>query len=248
MRRLLLSDIHANMEALDACLARAGEAGFDSMLCCGDIVGYGPEPNEAVERIRALESVTIRGNHDRVACGQDEPTGFNPHAKAAAFWTRETLTERNHAYLRALPIGPLDIDDGAQLVHGAVTDEDDYIMSETHAADSFALTESHLTFFGHSHHPAIYTCDGSGNVLEEIRKNTNDSVTTELRNDMRYMVNPGSVGQPRDGDTRSAFLIWDSDELRLEFYRAEYPLEVTQEKMEKVDLPRYLIERLTYGR
>ncbi len=248
MRRLLLSDIHANMEALDACLARAGEAGFDSVLCCGDIVGYGPEPNEAVERIRALESVTIRGNHDRVACGQDEPTGFNPHAKAAAFWTRETLTERNHAYLRALPIAPLDIDDGAQLVHGAVTDEDDYIMSETHAADSFALTESHLTFFGHSHHPAIYTCDGSGNVLEEIRKNTNDSVTTELRNDMRYMVNPGSVGQPRDGDTRSAFLIWDSDELRLEFYRAEYPLEVTQEKMEKVDLPRYLIERLTYGR
>ena len=248
MRRLLLSDIHANMEALDACLARAGEAGFDSVLCCGDIVGYGPEPNEAVEKIRALESVTIRGNHDRVACGQDEPTGFNPHAKAAAFWTRETLTERNHAYLRALPIGPLDIDDGAQLVHGAVTDEDDYIMSETHAADSFALTESHLTFFGHSHHPAIYTCDGSGNVLEEIRKNTNDSVTTELRNDMRYMVNPGSVGQPRDGDTRSAFLIWDSDELRLEFYRAEYPLEVTQEKMEKVDLPRYLIERLTYGR
>ena len=248
MRRLLLSDIHANMEALDACLARAGEAGFDSVLCCGDIVGYGPEPNEAVEKIRALESVTIRGNHDRVACGQDEPTGFNPHAKAAAFWTRETLTERNHAYLRALPIGPLDIDDGAQLVHGAVTDEDDYIMSETHAADSFALTESHLTFFGHSHHPAIYTCDGSGNVLEEIWKKTNDSVTTELRNDMRYMVNPGSVGQPRDGDTRSAFLIWDSDELRLEFYRAEYPLEVTQEKMEKVDLPRYLIERLTYGR
>ncbi len=248
MRRLLVSDIHANMEAIDACLVRAGEAGFDSVICCGDIVGYGPEPNDAVEKLRDLEAVTIRGNHDRVACGLDEPTGFNPHAKAAAFWTRDTLTENNHAYLRALPVGPLEIENGAQLVHGAVTDEDDYIMSESHAAESFALTETHLTFFGHSHHPAVYTCDRSGNIVEELRKDTQDSVTTYLRNDMRYLVNPGSVGQPRDGDTRSAFLIWDSDDLRLEFYRAEYPIKVTQEKMEKVGLPRYLIERLTYGR
>jgi predicted phosphodiesterase len=248
MRRLLLSDIHANMEAMDACLARAGEAGFDSVICCGDIVGYGPEPNEAVEKLEALKAVSIRGNHDRVACGQDEPTGFNPHAKAAAFWTRDTLIEKNHAYLRALPVGPLDIGDGAQLVHGAVTDEDDYIMSESHAAESFALTETHLTFFGHSHHPAVYTCDRSGNIVEELQKHAEDSITTHLRNDMRYLINPGSVGQPRDGNTRSAFLIWDSDELRLEFYRAEYPVELTQEKMEKVGLPHYLIERLTYGR
>jgi predicted phosphodiesterase len=248
MRRLLLSDIHANMEAMDACLARSDEAGFDSVICCGDIVGYGPEPNEAVEKLKALKAVSIRGNHDRVACGQVEPTGFNPHAKAAAFWTRDTLIEQNHAYLRALPVGPLHIGEGAQLVHGSVTDEDDYIMSESHAAESFALTETHLTFFGHSHHPAVYTCDRSGNIVEELQKNGEDLITTHLRNDMRYLINPGSVGQSRDGNTRSAFLIWDSYELRLEFYRAEYPVEVTQEKMEKVGLPRCLIERLTYGR
>ena len=248
MRRLLISDIHANMEALHACLARAGEAGFDSVICCGDIVGYGPEPNEAVKKVRDLDAITIRGNHDRVACGQDEPTGFNPYAKAAAYWTRETLVEENHAYLQALPVGPLDIGDGAQLVHGAVTDEDDYIMSESHAAESFVLTEKHLTFFGHSHHPATYTCDQSGNVVEELLRDGDDSIAIRLRPNVKYLVNPGSVGQPRDGDTRGAFLIWDSDEARLEFYRAEYPLEVTQEKMVKVSLPRYLIERLTYGR
>ncbi len=248
MRRLLLSDIHSNMEALDACLVRATEAGFDSVLCCGDIVGYGPEPNEAVEKVADLEALTIRGNHDRVSCGQDEPTGFNPYAKAAAFWTRETLTEENHAYLRALPIGPLNVDDSAQLVHGAVTDEDDYIMSESHAAESFALTERHLTFFGHSHHPAVYTCDRSANIVEEILKTADGSVTMHLRNDMQYLINPGSVGQPRDGDTRAAFLIWDSAALRLEFYRAEYAFEITQGKMVEAGLPRYLIDRLTYGR
>ncbi len=248
MRRLLLSDIHSNMEAFDACLSRAKAVGFDSVLCCGDIVGYGPEPNEAVEAVRELEAVAIRGNHDRVACGQDEPTGFNPHAKAAAFWTRDTLTQKNHEYLRALPVGPLDIDDGAQLVHGAVTYEDDYIMSESHAAESFLLTKKNLTFFGHSHYPAVYTCDPFGNVLEELQRNIRESVTTHLRSDLQYLVNPGSVGQPRDGDMRSAFLIWDSDAHQLEFHRAEYPINVTQEKMVQAGLPRYLIERLTYGR
>ena len=136
----------------------------------------------------------------------------------------------------------------AQLVHGAVTDEDDYIMSESHAAESFALTESHITFFGHSHHTAVFTSDRSGNVVEELQKRTRDSITTQLSQDMRYLVNPGSVGQPRDGDTRAAFLIWDSDALQLEFYRAEYSFESTQEKMAKVGLPNYLIERLTFGR
>ena len=248
MRQLLLSDIHANMEALSACLARAVEPGFDAVLCCGDIVGYGPEPNEAVEKIRELEAVTIRGNHDRVACGQDDPTDFNPYAKAAAYWTRETLTEENSAYLRALPIGPLSLGDGVQLVHGAVTHEDDYIMSEEHAAESFALTQAHLTFYGHSHYPSIYTCDRSGNVIAEFLDDQTGTATLNLRNDMQYLINPGSVGQPRDGDNRSAFLIWDVDGLVVEFYRVEYRFELTQEKMKDVELSHYLINRLKYGR
>lgn len=248
MRQLLLSDIHSNMEALSACLSRADEAGFDAVLCCGDIVGYGPEPNEAIEKIRELGAVTIRGNHDRVACGQDEPSDFNPHAKKAAYWTRDTLTEESNAYLRALPIGPLSLGDGVQLVHGAVTDEDDYIMSEEHAAESFALTEAHLTFYGHSHYPSIYTCDRSGNVIAEFLDDQIGTARLHLRNDMQYLINPGSVGQPRDGDNRSGFLIWDVDELLVEFYRVEYRFELTQEKMKDAELPSYLINRLRYGR
>ena len=248
MRQLLLSDIHANMEALKACLDRAGTVGFDAVLCCGDIVGYGPEPNEAVRTVREVGAVAIRGNHDRVACGQDDPSDFNPYAKAAAYWTREALTEESHAYLRALPIGPLDLGNGVQLVHGAVTDEDDYIMSEEHAAESFALTDAHLTFYGHSHFPSIYTCDRSGNVIAEFLDDQIGTATLHLRNDLQYLINPGSVGQPRDGDNRSSFLIWDVDELRVEFYRVEYHFERTQEKMREADLPPYLINRLTYGR
>lgn len=248
MRYLLVSDIHSNMEAFDACLARAEEAGFESVLCCGDIVGYGPEPNEAVKKLRDLNASAIRGNHDRVACGQDDPSDFNSHAKAAAYWTREALSKASRGYLQSLSIGPLAVEEAAQLVHGAVTGEDDYIMSERDAAASFNLTEKHLTFFGHSHFPGIYSCDRSANVVAELLKEKDGALWVHLRNDMQYLINPGSVGQPRDGDTRSSFLIWDSDELRLEFYRVEYPFELTQEKMKVAGLPEYLIERLSYGR
>ena len=161
MRQLLLSDIHSNMEAFEACMERAEAAGYDSVLCCGDIVGYGPNPNEAVEKVRALKSITIRGNHDRVAAGQDTADDFNAHARAAAYWTRDALSEESAKYLRALPVGPYDLGGGAQLVHGAVTHEDDYIMSEVHAVESFDLTDAWLTFFGHTHYPCVFSCDRS---------------------------------------------------------------------------------------
>ena len=229
-------------------MARASEAGFEDALCCGDIVGYGPEPNETIQKVQDLNAVTIRGNHDRVACGQDEPGGFNPHAKASAYWTREALSSKAKAYLESLPVGPLDVDETAQLVHGAVTGEDDYITSERDAAESFDLTDKHLTFFGHSHFPGVYSCDRNGNVATEFPTETRTPGKMNLRPGVQYLVNPGSVGQPRDGDTRSSFLIWDSDTRCLEFYRVEYPLEITQEKMKAARLPRYLIERLTHGR
>lgn len=248
MRRLLISDIHSNMEAFEACLKRANAAGFDTVLCCGDLVGYGPEPNEVVAKVRQLDALVIRGNHDRVASGQDDPTDFNPHAKAAAYWTRNALSRKTNQYLRTLPLGPMEIDDMAQLVHGAVTDEDDYIMSERDAAESFALTDKPLTFFGHSHFPAVFSCDNAGNIVTELLKDENGSSRMMLEDGMQYLINPGSVGQPRDGDTRSSFLIWDTGDSRLEFYRVPYPFEITQEKMRTAGLPRYLIDRLSYGR
>ncbi len=249
MRHLLVSDIHSNMEALGACLQKARETGYDSVLCCGDVVGYGPDPNEAVDQVRGLEGITIRGNHDRVSCGQDEPTDFNPYAKAAALWTRKSLREENHEYLRALALGPLDIGDGAQLVHGAITHEDDYIMSESHAVENFVIAETWLTFFGHSHFQAAFSCDEDRNIAaESVEPQDDSSAFLSLRKDRQYLINPGSVGQPRDGDSRAAFAIWDVDERRLEFHRAEYPIDVTQEKMRGHELPAYLIDRLSHGR
>jgi predicted phosphodiesterase len=248
MRQLLVSDVHSNIEAFDACMERANSAGFDSVLCCGDLVGYGPNPNEAVDRIRDLDTTCIRGNHDRVASGQDNADDFNAHARAAAYWTRDALTPETRQYLLELPVGPYDLGSGAQLVHGAVTHEDDYVMSEMHAVESFELTDAHLTFFGHTHYPCVFSCDLDGNVQLEIPRSEDDYLTVELRKNVQYMINPGSVGQPRDNDTRSSFAIWDGDRSRIEFHRVKYPFEVTQEKMKAVGLPQYLIDRLRFGR
>ena len=249
MRHLLVSDIHSNIEAMDVCLLRANKIGFDGVLCCGDIVGYGPDPNEAVDRVRELETLTIRGNHDRVACGQDEPTDFNPYAKRAALWTRAALTPATNEYLQALPVGPVKVNSSGQMVHGAITDEDDYIMGESHAMESFILSESPVTFFGHSHFQIAFSCDEKGEVAcETVEELDESSAILRLDPKKQYLINPGSVGQPRDGDSRAGFAIWDVEESRVEFYRSEYPIGVTQKKMQDANLPPYLIDRLSHGR
>jgi predicted phosphodiesterase len=248
MRQLLLSDIHSNMEALDACVERGRAAGFDAILCCGDVVGYGPEPNQAVEFLRQAQSITIRGNHDRVAAGREDPVEFNVHAAQAAIWTRTVLTPENRSYLRSLPVGPLEAANGALLVHGAVTDEDDYIMCASDAAGNFALTPSALTFFGHTHFQCVYSCKGSGEVGSEVVGESDGVAVLDLQEGIRYLVNPGSVGQPRDNDTRAGFAIWDTRRKQVEFYRVPYPMEITQSKMREAELPAYLIDRLSHGR
>src|SRR5204862_5269280 len=144
MRYFVLSDIHSNIEALESCVQRAKQAGYDSVLCCGDIVGYGPSPIEAIDGIRALNATVIRGNHDRVASGLDEATQFNPHARNAVYWTRAVLPDSYRTYLAELPVGPLAFSAHAQLVHGAVTHEDDYIFTEADADENFALTDKSL--------------------------------------------------------------------------------------------------------
>src|SRR5687768_1031517 len=146
MRYLILSDIHSNQEALEACVQRGKQAGYDAVLCCGDIVGYGPSPVEAIDGVRALNSITIRGNHDRVAAGLDEATQFNPHARHAVYWTRAVLPDSYREYLANLPVGPLQITAESQLVHGALTDEDDYIFTEADADENFPLANKSLTF------------------------------------------------------------------------------------------------------
>src|ERR1700757_123118 len=159
MRYFVLSDIHSNVEALEVCVQRANQAGYDAVLCRGDIVGYGPKPVEAVDGIRSLKAVTIRGNHDRVAAGLDEAVQFNPHARLAVYWTRSVLPDSYREFLANLPVGPVEINSDAQLVHGAVTDEDDYIFTEADADENFALAKKRSTFFGHSHFPVGFCTD-----------------------------------------------------------------------------------------
>ena len=248
MRYLILSDIHSNIEGLEACVQRAKEAGYDRVLCCGDLVGYGPNPAEAIDGIRALNALTIRGNHDRVAAGLDEATQFNPHARLAIYWTRSVLPDSYREYLARLPVGPLDVNEAAQLVHGAVTDEDDYIFTEADADENFPLTKKSMTFFGHSHFPVVFTTDSEGNSMLANSYEFDEFIAVKCEADKKLFVNPGSVGQPRDGDPRASFAIWDQDRERIEFYRVEYDVGRTQQKMREAQLPPYLIQRLAHGR
>jgi predicted phosphodiesterase len=248
MRFFILSDIHSNIEALEASIQRAKLAGYDAVFCCGDIVGYGPNPVEAIDAVRGLNAITIRGNHDRVAAGEDDASEFNPHARRAVFWTRDVLPDSYRNYLSSLPVGPLSVHDDAQLVHGAITHEDDYIFSGSDAASNLRLAEKRLTFFGHSHFPAVFANDAAGKPVSPPTYEFDEFTAVRCDGAQRFLVNPGSVGQPRDGDTRASFLIWDQERGRLEFYRVEYPIEQTQSKMRTANLPSYLIERLSHGR
>jgi predicted phosphodiesterase len=248
MRFFILSDIHSNIEALEACIRRAKLAGYDAVFCCGDIVGYGPNPVEAIDALRELDPIVIRGNHDRVAANHDEASEFNPHARRAIFWTRSALPDTYRTFLAELPVGPLEIDGDAQLVHGAVTHEDDYIFTGVDAHENLRIAKRRITFFGHSHFPAVFASDLHGNPATPPTYEFDEFTAVRCEANQRFLINPGSVGQPRDGDSRASFLIWDQERGRLEFYRVEYPIEKTQAKMWEVQLPPYLIDRLAQGR
>ena len=248
MRYFVLSDIHSNVEALEACVQRANQAGYDTVLCCGDIVGYGPNPVEAIDGIRRLNALTIRGNHDRVAAGLDEATQFNPHARLAAYWTRSVLPDEHRRYLENLPVGPLEVNPHAQLVHGAITHEDDYIFTEADADENLLLADKRITFFGHSHFPVVFSAGPEGQSELARSYEFDEFIAVKCDADRRLFVNPGSVGQPRDGDPRASFVIWDETRGRMEFYRVEYDLKLTQQKMRNATLPDYLIQRLAHGR
>jgi len=248
MRYLILSDIHSNIEALQACIQRGNQAGYNSVLCCGDIVGYGPNPVEAIDDLRALDATTIRGNHDRVAAGLDDAHQFNPQARQAALWTRSVLPDAYREYLANLPVGPLRITSEAQLVHGAVKHEDDYIFTEADAEENFYLTDMHITFFGHSHFPVVFSTNGTGEPVVSTSYEFDEFTAVKCEAGRKLFINPGSVGQPRDGDPRASFAIWDEDRAKVEFYRVDYEIELTQSKMRAVQLPPYLIDRLARGR
>lgn len=247
MRLLILSDIHANIDALDAVLGAAPAGTWDRVVVLGDLVGYGAEPNEVVDRVRALDPIAIiRGNHDKATCGLDDGSSFNQIARSAAAWTGETLTADNRAYLRALPPGPLLVDPDIEICHGAPFDEDHYIFDGDDAVKALAVTARPLCLFGHTHLPVVFAQRGDG--LEAIVPEGDQTDQLELAQGARYLVNPGSVGQPRDGDPRAAFAIYDAERRVLRLRRIAYPVETAQRRILAAGLPASLANRLAIGR
>lgn len=251
MRLLLLSDIHSNIDALEACLAAAPE--YDSVANLGDVVGYGGAPNEVVDRIRPIAEICVRGNHDRACSGASDTSDFNPIASAAARWTYERLTESNRAWVRDLPRGPI-VDseyEGVQFVHGSPLDEDEYIMSSAIAEVSILSSPFRLTFFGHTHVQGGFGVKGRETLRLAFNHGHRDEKSTHrimLDANGCYIVNPGSVGQPRDGDPRSGFAVYDSDEHSIEFYRVPYDIPMAQQRIVSAGLPLRLASRLAEGR
>ncbi len=251
LRILLLSDIHANLEALEACMAAA--PAFDFVVNLGDIVGYGGSPNEVIDRSRDLGKIFVRGNHDKAATGLLELDDFNPLAAIAATWTRDTLTPEHHDWLHALPQGPVSLQGfpQVQLVHGSPGNEDAYIVSIGDALVPLLALTTPLTFFGHTHLQGGFFANGSsadGFRPEYRTVGQAETVSLQLKPNTRYMINPGSVGQPRDGSGRPAPLYRTVRMRRASLHRTPYNLKIAQERILSANLPARLATRLAAGR
>ena len=246
MRYLILSDIHANIDALDTVLDHAAGS-WDRALVLGDLVGYGAEPNAVVDRVRGLEpDAVIRGNHDKAACGIDDGSGFNHVARLAAIWTGARLTPENHAYIRALPMGPAQIDALTEICHGAPFDEDHYIFDGNDAALALRAAARPLCLFGHTHLPALFkVVEG---MLEGTPIDPERHAQIPLQRGVRYLINVGSIGQPRDADPRAAYGILDDEARELRTFRVAYPVEKAQQRILAAGLPASLANRLLLGR
>jgi predicted phosphodiesterase len=251
VRVLLLSDIHSNLEALEACLAVAPPR--DLVINLGDIVGYGASPNQVIQQSRSLGNVFVRGNHDKAASGAMDLREFNPIAGLAALWTRDQLTPENLQWLLSLPRGPIEMIElpGIQFVHGSPMDEDEYVVTLRDAIEPLLTSVAPLTFFGHTHLQGIFSANNvASDYFRPKYRTVGQSETADfpLKDGTRYMVNPGSVGQPRDGDWRAAFALFDSVARIVTFCRVPYNLKQAQERILTANLPQRLATRLAAGR
>jgi diadenosine tetraphosphatase ApaH/serine/threonine PP2A family protein phosphatase len=251
VRVLLVSDIHSNLEALEACLAFAPS--HDTVANLGDIVGYGASPVEVLARARALGGTVVRGNHDKAVAGLTDMQYFNPIAGAAVLWTRDCLPPAEIEWLHALPQGPLSFPEAGsvQLVHGSPLDEDEYVVSVRDAVDPLQAISTDLTFFGHTHSQGFFSWNGTEVIFQRpgyTHKEETERWDFPLQAGVRYLINPGSVGQPRDGDWRAAFAVFDSGSRAMEFYRVPYDVQSAQDRILAAGLPQRLALRLAAGR
>jgi diadenosine tetraphosphatase ApaH/serine/threonine PP2A family protein phosphatase len=243
VRYAVFSDVHANMEALEAVLADAGRRSPDAYVCLGDIVGYGPDPNECVARVQRLGAAAIAGNHDRGAVGLFDTAAFSPLARAAIEWTARVLTAEHRAFLAALPER---LESPAFLgVHGSPRDPvEEYILTLPQALAIFIESTFRVCLVGHTHIPGVFVRSRNGHIrAEEFAPDA----PVRLAATSRYIVNGGSVGQPRDGDPRAAYLIYDDGGRSVTLHRVEYAVAATQAKMRARGLPPLLSRRLAAG-
>lgn len=241
MRYLIISDIHANLLALEAVLADVDS--FDTIWCLGDVVGYGPDPNDCVSLLRQNELVCLAGNHDWAALGKLNLDTFNADARAAATWTQKMLTEESRAYLDSLP-SRVEFDEFT-LAHGSPRQPVwEYVLEPLVAYINFLHFKTPYALVGHTHAPVIF----------ELNEEQNSSLVhypmygepISLGGE-RLIINPGSVGQPRDSDPRAAYALLDSEQMTWEFHRIDYRIEETQNRMRQHGLPHRLVARLQYG-
>ena len=250
MRALILSDIHSNLEALHAVLESA--PAHDEVWNLGDTVGYAASPNEVIDRLQAIRGTTIRGNHDRACASSAANDDFSSIADRAVQWTRRVLTENHHRWLQCLPRGPLS--PGAaevSCVHGSPIHEDEYLLSADEAILALQDAQARITFFGHTHMQMGFAGDGEDiYTMEPIYSSDHDPDEYELplRSGFRYLLNPGSVGQPRDGDWRAAFAIYDEGQSLFTWHRVPYDVAQTQKSIRRAGLPDFLADRLSLGR
>lgn len=246
MRYLILSDMHGNCDAFEAVLQHADPTSFDAILVLGDLVGYGAGPNQVVDIVRDLEGevTVVRGNHDKVVAELEDGSNFNQPALTAARWTTERLTADNLRYVRELPQGPLEVSDEVHVCHGSPLDEDAYVFSIYDAYEIFSNYSAPVTFFGHTHIPSLFVLHAKGIEVAVVQGETS---SMELEEGKRYLLNPGSIGQPRDRDPRAAYLVFDSEKRLVTWQRVDYPIEAAQDRIVRSGLPKVLADRLAMG-
>ena len=240
MRLCVFSDVHSNLEALESVLKAAASAKVDRILCAGDLVGYGPDPVACIQLLREHATQVVCGNHDWAAVGRLELEWFNEFARAGVEWTRQQLTDLERDYLKGCSLIWQDSD--VTLAHGSLHEPEKfhYVLDTAHAGASLEIQKTPVAFIGHTHVPGIFIQEGSS--VSFLR-------TPEIRIDRRlkYLINVGSVGQPRDGDPRACWCLYDMENATCEVRRVPYPVELTQAKVRAAGLPEFLAERLAYG-
>lgn len=245
MRFLILSDTHANWIALETVLADAKDP-YDQIVCCGDLVGYNAEPARVLEWTRAHSAHTIRGNHDKVVAGFESLEWFNDVAQAAARWTIDQLHAEQIDYLKKLPKGPLPLEH-FEVWHGSPRDEDEYIANSREAMPCFPFLTMPLAFFGHTHlQGGFFQRHGRVGTIPQVPAKEREAVF-EIEPDTLYVVNPGSVGQPRDNDPRAGYALYDSEQKTVTLRRVRYPIEKAADKIREAHLPEVLAFRLGQG-